>query len=79
MVLVQAIVEPSIIAWGFYALNLINLSYMMKGSSHRSDLRVQYYIVNIIKVYSLAVIIVTILVLANSNVIDHDEEWANVK
>ena len=79
LVAVQSILEPSIIAWVFFALNLINLSYMMRGNYRTSDLRVQYIISNIIKIYSLAVIILTIFVLANTHAIDSSVKWANVK
>ena len=71
--------EPSIIAWVFFALNLINLSYMMRGNYRTSDLRVQYILANIIKIFSLAVIILTIFVLANSHAIDENIKWSNVK
>jgi hypothetical protein len=38
LVAVQSIVEPSIITWVFFALNLVNLSYMIKGGRQRRDL-----------------------------------------
>jgi hypothetical protein len=79
LVVVQSLIDPSIISWLFFVLNLVNLSYMIKGGEHRSDLRTQYYISNIIKVYALIVIIVTIFVLANSHKIDHDVNWANFR
>lgn len=76
---VQAIVEPSIITWVFFALNLINLSYMMKGSSQANELKTQLFISSVIKVYSLAVIIFTIFVLANTYKIDHNASWKSMK
>ena len=76
---VQAIVAPSIITWVFFALNLINLSYMMKGSSQAHELKTQLYISSVIKVYSLAVIILTIFVLANNNKIEHNASWKSFK
>lgn len=79
LVAVQSIMEPSIIAWVFFALNLINLSYMLRGNYRTSDLRVQYILANIIKIFSLAVIILTIFVLANSHAIDENIKWSNVK
>ena len=38
VVAVQAVIDPSIIAWGFFGLNLINLSYTIKGGNRRRDM-----------------------------------------
>lgn len=64
LVLVQGIVHPSIITWFFLALNLINLSFMVKGSSKVKELKLQYWVSNIIKVYSFLVILANTIVLA---------------
>jgi hypothetical protein len=73
LVLVQGICQPSIITWMFFSLNLINLSYMIKGSRKSRELKIQFLISSIIKFYSLIVIIVNVFVLAWSYKIDLPE------
>lgn len=73
LVAVQAITKPSIITWMFFCLNLLNLSYMIKGSRKSHELKVQFLISSIIKFYSLIVIIANVFVLAWAYRIDLPE------
>ena len=75
LVLVQGLVEPSIITWLFLALNLINFSFMVKGSTKAKELKFQYWVSNIIKIYSFLVILANTVVLTYGHQIDNDPEW----
>jgi hypothetical protein len=80
LVLVQYITEPSIITWLFFALNLTNLAFMVRGSLRASELRRQFIISSIIKIYSLIVIIISVFILAFDYKIESkDPGWVKVK
>lgn len=64
LIMVQGIVQPSLITWLFLALNLLNFSFMVKGSSKAKELKLQYWVSSIIKFYSFLVIIANTVVLA---------------
>lgn len=78
LVCVQAITQPSIITWFFFALNLMNLSYMMKGSRKARELKIQFGISSTIKFYSLVVIMANVIVLSMSYIID-SPPYANTR
>ena len=79
LVMVQGLVQPSIITWFFLALNLLNFSFMVKGSTKAKELKLQYWVSSIIKIYSLIVIMANTIVLAYGHKIDNDPEWAQTK
>jgi len=69
---VQALTQPSVITWFFFALNLINLGYMIKGTRVSRELKIQYNISSTIRFFSLIVIIANILILASGHRIDNE-------
>lgn len=79
LVCVQYITTPSIITWLFFALNLFNLALMVKGSIKASEMKKQLIISNIIKFYSLMVIIANVFILAFNYRIDNDPEYKKLK
>lgn len=54
-------------------LNLLNLSFMVKGSTKVHELKLQYWVSSIIKFYSLLVIIANVLVLAYGQKLEKPE------
>jgi hypothetical protein len=52
---------------------------MVKGSTKAKELKLQYWVSSIIKIYSLIVIMANTIVLAYGHKIDNDPEWAQTK
>jgi hypothetical protein len=61
MVFIHKDLETNIINWIFFSLNMINLALIIRGTSTMNDIKQSLKIVNIIKVYSLTVLILIIL------------------
>lgn len=74
MISMQSIIEIDFISWFFLILNLVNLAYIIKGSTSVAAAKASFFVAGLIKFYALFVLILQIIVLASIGSFEKPEE-----